>query len=593
MPNPGGGTGGISSTKDCTTALSQGAAFFGLIWNPNGDAAAEACKLTLSEYGRLFRISGMEFVPPAGLSLTDPFAAMCPEACSAHGVFAPGCAPPPSPGLPPSPPQPPRPPVSPPPPPQPPQHPLQLPPPLTPQLSPCTDMVMYSGSELFNGAGCAPVLPQSAATLRLFLGSELSEGESSAMLCSLPVGQFAVMAQAGGVEFMLPASVSLADPFAVICPETCSAHGVFAPGCAPPPLPPPPPPLLPPSPPPPPTSPPFTPIAANVPESQNSKMLWAILPLFVLLVAALVIHYRLYARGLRNEANNLRISRDRANLDLQMSVHVNEVMQRSFREELSSRKELDAQRKEYDTASSGRTSQVDDIDSLPDSFPTLRSAASLPPGPPSSSTGHSEGEQQEVMHKVPPTPPFNLAVSSSSAPVFNLAASSSLGPLHRATSSAPTKKRAPPGSAAAPKKVYSNPYTVFCQEQRPLLPRSLRNSQREWTLGQMWKSLPDEERAKYKPEDGTVRKAARCIVGLIPSPSPAPTAGPTRTAARVPSLPTGPPSSTSSRSTAPPPTRSKPTAPPPTAAELVARHVEQEVAHVLLSCATGQTNHQC
>ena len=73
--------------------------------------------------------------------------------------------------------------------------------------------------------------------------------------------------------------------------------------------------------------------------------------------------------------------------------------------------------------------------------------------------------------QVPPAPPFNLA------------ASSSLAPLHRATSSAPTKKRAPPGSAAAPKKVYSNPYTVFCQEQRPLLPRSLRNSQREWTLG--------------------------------------------------------------------------------------------------------------
>ena len=114
------------------------------------------------------------------------------------------------------------------------------------------------------------------------------------------------------------------------------------------------------------------------------------------------------------------------------------------------------------------------------------------------------------MHKVPPAPPFNLAASSSSAPVFNLAASSSLGPLHRATSSAPTKKRAPPGSAAAPKKVYSNPYTVFCQEQRPLLPRSLRNSQREWTLGQMWKSLPDEEKAKYKPEEGTVRKASVC-----------------------------------------------------------------------------------
>ena len=50
-----------------------------------------------------------------------------------------------------------------------------------------------------------------------------------------------------------------------------------------------------------------------------------------------------------------------------------------------------------------------------------------------------------------------------------------------------------------------------------------------------------------------------------------------------PSLPPGPPSSTSSGSTVP----------PPTVAELVARHVEQEVANVLLSCAGGQTNHHC
>ena len=54
-----------------------------------------------------------------------------------------------------------------------------------------------------------------------------------------------------------------------------------------------------------------------------------------------------------------------------------------------------------------------------------------------------------------------------------------------------------------------------------------------------------------------------------------------------PSLPPGPPSSTSSGSTA------KPTAPPPTVAELVARPVEWEVANLLLSCARGQTDHQC
>ena len=165
--------------------------------------------------------------------------------------------------------------------------------------------------------------------------------------------------------------------------------------------------------------------------------------------------------------------------------------------------------------SSTSSGSIDDFDSLPDSFPTLRSTAS-------SSTGLSEGEQQEAVQKVPPAPVFNLAASSCHK--FW---------LHPATSSAPTKKRAPPGSAAAPraKKVYSTPYTVFCQEQRPLLPRSLLNSQREWTLGQMWKSLPDEEKAMYKPEDGNVRMATRCSIGLIPSPA----AGLTGTAARYPS----------------------------------------------------------
>ena len=67
--------------------------------------------------------------------------------------------------------------------------------------------------------------------------------------------------------------------------------------------------------------------------------------------------------------------------------------------------------------------------------------------------------------------------------------------------------------------------TVFCQEQRPLLPRGLRNAEREQTLGRMWKSLPDEEKAKYKAEDGTVRKPARCNVELIPFQSPAPAPG--------------------------------------------------------------------
>ena len=61
-----------------------------------------------------------------------------------------------------------------------------------------------------------------------------------------------------------------------------------------------------------------------------------------------------------------------------------------------------------------------------------------------------------------------------------------------------------------------------------------------------------------------------------------------------PSLPPGPPSSTSSGYTVPPLTWAKPTALPPARAELDAPQcaVEQEVAHVLLSCARGETNHQ-
>ena len=41
----------------------------------------------------------------------------------------------------------------------------------------------------------------------------------------------------------------------------------------------------------------------------------------------------------------------------------------------------------------------------------------------------------------------------------------------------------------------------------------------------MWKSLPDEEKAKYKAEDGTVKKPARCNVELTPFRSPAPAPG--------------------------------------------------------------------
>eukprot|EP00964_Phaeocystis_antarctica_P164507 scaffold142764_cov133-Phaeocystis_antarctica.AAC.1 len=80
--------------------------------------------------------------------------------------------------------------------------------------------------------------------------------------------------------------------------------------------------------------------------------------------------------------------------------------------------------------------------------------------------------------------------------------------------SASSKRPAPPESAAAPraKRAYKTPYTVFCQEQRPHLPTSLHNAEREKTLGQMWKKLSAAEKAKYKPV-------------LVPAPPPAPTPG--------------------------------------------------------------------
>merc|ERR1712086_758611 len=79
---------------------------------------------------------------------------------------------------------------------------------------------------------------------------------------------------------------------------------------------PPPPPPLPPSP----ISPPSTPIAASSEGPFPVQALWALLPLSVLLVAALVLFYRYRYRLLRDRANAV-LSRDRAHVDLQMMVH--------------------------------------------------------------------------------------------------------------------------------------------------------------------------------------------------------------------------------------------------------------------------------
>ena len=60
---------------------------------------------------------------------------------------------------------------------------------------------------------------------------------------------------------------------------------------------------------------------------------------------------------------------------------------------------------------------------------------------------------------------------------------------------------APPASAPAPrakkKAVTWSPYKEFCRAQRPLLPTSLRNAERERVLGQRWRAQSEAERANW------------------------------------------------------------------------------------------------
>ena len=45
---------------------------------------------------------------------------------------------------------------------------------------------------------------------------------------------------------------------------------------------------------------------------------------------------------------------------------------------------------------------------------------------------------------------------------------------------------------------YTSPYHEFSREQRPLLPASLNNADRERAIGQRWKELSTAEKAAYK-----------------------------------------------------------------------------------------------
>ena len=91
--------------------------------------------------------------------------------------------------------------------------------------------------------------------------------------------------------------------------------------------------------------------------------------------------------------------------------------------------------------------------------------------------------------------------------------------LPRPRSSAPYKRPAQPTKkpAAPAKKAYSNAYTRFCQEQRPLLPRSLCNTEREKTLGRMWKT----HRLDYLEAEKNNKQQKADALALDPAPSTA------------------------------------------------------------------------
>ena len=211
----------------------------------------------------------------------------------------------------------------------------------------------------------------------------------------------------------------------------------------PPPSPPPPSPLPPAPPPPPPPTPPSSRLTATPQDKANSQgqvpfPLWGLVLLAVGLLVVfvlLVLGYRRHSRVSRNEAN-LRISRDRANFDLQMMSH-----------QVQGRVHF----------------QPDDAASLPDSdsLPSKRAtslrkahAPSLPPGPPSSANDH-EQEEEPALSAAPATWHANRT-QIGSAPQQTVARSQWHQPsamlfslLQRANFSVPPKRPAPPDEPAS------------------------------------------------------------------------------------------------------------------------------------------------
>ena len=200
-------------------------------------------------------------------------------------------------------------------------------------------------------------------------------------------------------------------------------------------------------------------------KADSQVLTWAVLPLSVLLIASVVLFVLYYRRTSRDRAN-FRISRDRANLDLQMISHQVQIRVHT---------------------------QSESSVSLPDSLPAKRSTslakaptASLPPGPPSSSTGQSVAEQEVTIRSggaadsgVAPTAPAPLAAPTTWP----------FPSLRHANSSAAPKRPAQFDSAPASranKRALTSPYLEFCQEQRPtLMPLGMANRDREKLLGEI------------------------------------------------------------------------------------------------------------
>ena len=219
--------------------------------------------------------------------------------------------------------------------------------------------------------------------------------------------------------------------------------------------------------------------------------LWALvalLPLVLLPVAALVLLYRRHLQLARDRANMV-LSRDRANFDLQISVHVNHRLQRAF-SEAQGNGGIDLVQREQ--------AQADDDASLSSSVPSRWRASlsngrgppsTLPPGPPSSSTGQSVVEQEMVLSA--PTPPHAMPAAPSTRPQHQ-DTTGSFRAWCGASKEAPAKRPAPPGPASTPRAkkkaspyhmAKASPYHEFCREQRPLLPPNMSNADREKLLG--------------------------------------------------------------------------------------------------------------